>query len=442
MTIPVVAIVGRPNVGKSTLVNRIIGAREAIVEERPGITRDRVLYAAEWRGRPFYIVDTGGLESSPEGSLAGKVADVAKAAASQADVIAFVVDVTDGVTPEDRAVAEVLRKLDRRTVLIANKADTDRRERDAAELFALGVGEPVAISALHGRGTGDLLDVITEGFPQADEEEFDEPSIAIVGRPNVGKSTLFNRLVREERSIVHDEPGTTRDAVDTVVEIDGRTYRFVDTAGMRRSAKVEESTEFFGNVRTARALQRCDIAVLVIDATVGISRQDQRIAEQISELGRSAIIVMNKTDAVAGEDMESKRAEVERRLPHVRWAPVLQLSALTGKGTLNLIEALDPILATRQVRIPTPVLNAVIEDMQARTPIPSTGRGVRVKYATQVEVAPPTIVLFGANRIPDQWLRYIEGGLRKKFGFEGTPIRLLIKGRPERYGRAKYGPRR
>jgi GTP-binding protein len=424
-------------VGKSTLVNRIIGKREAIVEERPGVTRDRVLYTSEWRGRPFYVVDTGGLEMDPEGELAGKVADVAKAAAAEADVIVFVLDVTQGITPEDRSVADVIRKLGRRTVLIGNKADTEKREHDAAELFALGLGEPVAISALHGRGTGDMLDIITEGFPEAEEDESEEPSIAIVGRPNVGKSTLFNRLVREERSIVHDEPGTTRDAVDTVVEIDGRTYRFVDTAGMRRQAKVDESTEFFSNVRTQRALERCDIAVLVVDATEGISRQDQRIAEQIAELGRSAIVVLNKTDAVEGEELEAKRAELERRLPHVRWAPMLQMSALTGKGTMKLIEALDPILETRQLRIPTPLLNAVITDMQARTPIPSTGRGVRVKYATQVEVAPPTIVLFGANRIPDQWLRYIERGLRSKFGFEGTPIRLQIKGRPERFGRRR-----
>jgi GTP-binding protein len=427
-----VAIVGRPNVGKSTLVNRIIGAREAIVEERPGVTRDRILYTAEWRGRPFDVVDTGGLELDPEGALAGKVADAARAAAMEADVVVFVLDVTDGITPEDRSVADVIRKLGRRTLLVANKVDNATREREIADLYALGMGEPVPVSALHSRGVGDFLDLLTEGFSEGDPAQSAEPSIAIVGRPNVGKSTLFNRIVGHERSIVHDEPGTTRDAVDTVVEIDGRSYRFVDTAGMRRSAKVDESTEFFGSVRTMRALERSDIAVLVVDATEGISRQDQRIAEQIADLGRSAVVVLNKIDAVEAEDLDVRRADLRRRLPHVRWAPMLDISAKTGRGVPKILEALDPILETRQVRVPTPLLNAVVEDLQARTPIPSTGRGVRIKYATQAEVAPPTIVLFGANVIPETWLRYLERGIRKRFGFDGTPIRFVTRGKQRR----------
>jgi GTP-binding protein len=432
MTIPVVAIVGRPNVGKSTLVNRIIGRREAIVEERPGVTRDRILYTAEWRGRPFQVVDTGGLELDPEGELAMKVADAARAAASEADVVVFVVDVTDGITAEDRSVADVLRKLGPRTILLANKVDTAAREDDLADLYSLGMGDPVAVSALHSRGVGDFLDVLTEGFPEADEERSSEPSIAIVGRPNVGKSTLFNRIVGQERSIVHDEPGTTRDAVDTVVELDGRTYRFVDTAGMRRASKVDEPTEFFGSVRTVRALERSDVAVLVVDGTEGISRQDQRLAEQIAELGRSAIVVLNKVDAVDADDIEGRRADLRRRLPHVRWAPMLDISARTGRNVQKLLQAIDPILETRNVRIPTPLLNAVVDDLQARTPIPSTGRGQRIKYATQAEVAPPTIVLFGADRIPDTWLRYLERGLRRRFGFEGTPIRFVTRGKDRR----------
>jgi GTP-binding protein len=435
MTLPVVAVVGRPNVGKSTLVNRILGRREAIVEERPGVTRDRVLYTAEWRGRPFVVVDTGGLESSPQGALAGKVAETAKAAATDADVVVFVVDVTQGVTPEDRAVADVLRRLDHRVVLVGNKADTAARESDAAELFELGLGDPIPVSALHGRGIGDFLDLLTEGFREDADETLADRSIAIVGRPNVGKSTLFNRLVGEERSIVHEEPGTTRDAVDTVVEIDGTTYRFVDTAGMRRAARVHESTEFFGSVRTMRAVERCDLALLLIDATEGISRQDQRIAERIAELGRSAIVVMNKVDAVEGEDLEARKAELRRRLPHVRWAPLFGISARTGRGVHKLIDAFDPVLETRATRIPTPLLNAVVDDLQARTPIPSSGRGARVKYAVQAEVAPPTIVLFGTDRIPDRWLRYVERELRERFGFEGTPLRFVTRGR----GRRKAG---
>lgn len=429
MTTPVVAIVGRPNVGKSTLVNRIIGRREAIVEERPGVTRDKILYTTEWRGRPFHVVDTGGLELAPEGELAGKVADVAKAAAAESDVVVFVVDVADGVTAEDRTVADVIRKLGHRTLLVANKVDTQAREQDVADLYSLGLGEPVPVSALHSRGIGDFLDLLTEDFGEAEEERSSEPQIAIVGRPNVGKSTLFNRVVGAERSIVHDEPGTTRDAVDTVVQIDGRTYRFVDTAGMRRSAKVDESTEYFGSVRTMRALERADVAILVIDGTEGISRQDQRIAEQIAELGVSAVVVLNKIDAVDTEDLDQRRTELKRRLPHVRWAPMLDISARTGRGVERVLETLDPILETRSVRVPTPLLNAIVDDLQARTPIPSTGRGLRIKYATQAETAPPTIVLFGPSHIPEPWLRYLERGIRKRFGFEGTPIRFVTRGR-------------
>jgi GTP-binding protein len=320
-------------------------------------------------------------------------------------------------------------------VLVANKADTPKRERDSAELYSLGMGDPITVSALHGRNVGDLLDVLTGEFPQGREEDSADPRIAIVGRPNVGKSTLFNRAVGSERSIVHDEPGTTRDAVDTLVEVEGRTYRFVDTAGLRRSARVDEPTEFFGTVRTKRALERCDVAVLVIDATEGISRQDMRIAEDIAELGRSAIVALNKIDALSGDELTRHKQELRRRLPHLHWAPFLELSALTGRGVPRLFEALPPVLEARMTRVPTPILNAVVDELQARTPIPSTGRGERVKYAVQAETAPPTVVLFGASRIPEQWLRYLDRGLRRRFGFEGTPIRFVTKS-PQRRKRA------
>jgi GTP-binding protein len=432
VTLPVVAVVGRPNVGKSTLVNRIIGRQEAIVEERPGVTRDRVLYTAEWRGRPFLLVDTGGLEAAPEDPLAGKVTDAARAAAEEAEVVMFVVDVQAGITSDDEAVADVVRRLGSRVVLVANKADTDRRERDAVELFSLGLGEPVPVSALHGRGIGDLLDVLTEDFAEGDEEQSEEPAIAIVGRPNVGKSTLFNRIAGSDRSIVHPEPGTTRDPIDTLVEWEDATYRFVDTAGLRRAARVDESTEYYGNVRTRRALERCDVAVLVVDAADGVTRQDLRLAEEIAELGRSAVVALNKTDLLDAETREPTRAELRRRLPHLHWAPFLDVSALTGKGVGKVLPAVREVLGTRTLRIPTPLLNAVVDELQARTPIPSSGRGARLKYAVQAEVAPPTVVLFGADHIPQPWLRYLERGIRRRFGFEGTPIRFVTRRRSRR----------
>jgi GTP-binding protein len=324
-------------------------------------------------------------------------------------------------------VADVVRKLGKRLVLVANKADNARRERDAVELYSLGAGEPLAVSALHGRGIGELLDTLTEGFPETAPDESSEPSIAIVGRPNVGKSTLFNLIVGQERSIVHPEPGTTRDAVDTVLEVEGERFRFVDTAGLRRSARVDESTEYYGTVRTKRALDRCDVALLVVDAASGISRQDLRIAEEIAELGRSTIVILNKVDLLDASERAQSKAEMRRRLPHVGWATFLEVSALTGKGVESIVPLLRPILDARELRVPTPLLNAVVDELQARTPIPSTGRGARVKYAVQAEVAPPTVVLFGAARIPDRWLRYLERGVRRRFGFEGTPIRFVTR---------------
>lgn len=442
MTLPVVAVVGRPNVGKSTLVNRIIGRREAIVQERPGVTRDRVLYRAEWRGRPFLVVDTGGLETDPADALAGKVTEGAKAAAGEADVVALVLDVTEGITAEDSSVADVVRKLGRRVVLVANKVDSSRQEAGVTELYELGLGEPFAVSALHGRGSGDLLDALSEGFPVSEGEEETEPGIAIVGRPNVGKSTLFNRLVGRERSLVHAEPGTTRDAVDTVVELEGERYRFVDTAGLRRSARVDDPTEYYGSVRTMRALDRCDVALLVVDGSEEVSRQDLRIAEEIVELGRSAAVVLNKADLLTADDLRFRRAELNRRLPHLDYAPVLEVSAETGRGVDRILPTVDPVLEARRLRVPTHLLNAVVQDLQARTPIPSTGRGRRVKYAVQVEVAPPTIILFGTDRIPDRWRRYLERGLRSRFGFEGTPIRLVTRAESSRRSASRPGARR
>jgi len=440
--IPTVAVVGRPNVGKSTLVNRIIGRREAIVEERPGVTRDRVVHPAEWRGRPFLVVDTGGLMAAPESALAGRVSEAAKEAAAGADVIALVVDAAEGITADDRSVAAEMRKLGVRTVLVANKVDSARRERDVPELFELGLGEPHPVSALHGRGTGDLLDELTESFPAGPTEDSSEPGIAIVGRPNVGKSTLFNRIAGAERSIVHAEPGTTTDAVDTVVTANGERYRFVDTAGLRRASRVDEPTEYFGTVRTMRALDRSEVAILVLDATEPVSRQDLRIADEVVELGRSAVVALNKVDLVDADDARERRAEAARRLPHLEFAPIVEVSGLEGHGVDELLATLAPILRARSMRVPTHLLNAIVTDLQSRTPIPSSGRGRRIRYAVQVEVSPPTIVLFGTDRLPERWRRYLERGLRARFGFDGTPIRLVTRAQTRKDASRRRSPTR
>ncbi|HVE91233.1 MAG TPA: ribosome biogenesis GTPase Der [Actinomycetota bacterium] len=442
MTLPVVAIVGRPNVGKSTLVNRLLGRREAIVQQRPGVTRDRVLYHAEWQGRPFLLVDTGGLELSPEGELAGKVAETARAAAAEADRILFVVDATVGPTPDDEDVAGVIRKLGRPVVLVANKADNASREPAAADFYRLGLGAPQPVSALHGRNTGDLLDLITKDFGREAPEEGAEPRVALVGRPNVGKSSLFNRIVGAQRSIVHDEPGTTRDTVDTVVSVEGgEPLRFVDTAGLRRLMRIDDQTEYYGFVRTMRALDRCELALLVIDGSEGIARQDLRIAEQIVELGRSAVMLVNKVDLLEPRVREIEMQEVRRRLPYLDFAPLIATSAETGEGLADVIPSILRILKARTLRVPTPLLNAVIEDLQARTPIPSKRGNSRVKYAVQAEASPPTIVLFGAQDVPPAWLRHLDRGLRRRFGFEGTPIRFRTKAGATRRTGGKQGRR-
>lgn len=431
--LPVVAVVGRPNTGKSTLVNRFIGRREAITQELPGVTRDRVVYRAEWLDRPFWVVDTGGLEPDADHPLAARVTETARAAAAEADLTLLVVDVTDGVTPADREVAEVLRRLGRPVIVVANKADNAAREEAAAEFFELGLGEPHPVSALHGRRTGDLLDVVAGDFPP-EEEEPEEPGVAVVGRPNVGKSSLFNRLVGAERSIVHTEPGTTRDAVDTVLSHDDMLLRFVDTAGMRRQTKIDDSTEYYAWVRTMRALDRSELALLVLDASEGIARQDLRIAESIVEQGRSAIVVLNKIDLLDPADRKAAADVVRYRLPHLDFAPLVQTSAVTGEGCDRILPLVGRILAARVLRVPTPLLNAAVEDTQARTPIPSSGKHVRVKYAVQAEAGPPVIVLFGPRRIPDRWLRHLERSLRRRFPFDGTPIRFVLRGGTPRRG--------
>ena len=434
---PVVAIVGRPNVGKSTLLNRIIGRREAIVEERPGVTRDRKEVAAAWQGRPFTLVDTGGWLVGGD-SLDDKVSRQSEAAIATADAVLFVVDATVGVTEDDARVAALLRGRSDTVIVVANKVDDRVHEAASWELLSLGLGDPASISALHGRGTGDLLDRLVGMLPEESSEEAapeeatdDEPRIlgvAIVGRPNVGKSTLFNCLTGEERVVVHDRPGTTRDSVDTVVETDHGPVRFVDTAGMRRKAKIDEDTEYYSLVRALASVDAADVALLVIDATLGVTHQDQRLAERVDAAGCPIVVVLNKWDLCDTEQREDVAEQVGRRLHFVGDAPVLRVSALTGKNVGRLWPALSDSIEDYRTRIPTRRVNEVVRVAQAEHPAPG---GARVLYATQGATDPPTFTLFANRELPRTWLRYLERRLREDLGLGSTPLKLRVRRRSD-----------
>jgi len=444
---PVVAIAGRPNVGKSTLVNRIVGRRVAVVEEKPGVTRDRLELEAEWNGRPFVVVDTGGWLGTGD-SLDAKVAAQAERAMAEADVVLLVVDVTVGITDEDADVARLLRKARRSVIVVANKVDNERREADAWEFIALGLGEPVMVSALHGRGTGDLLDDVVarlEGLSEApgrrhgpgetgraDEEAepgaTDDgaepcPRVAIAGRPNVGKSTLFNRLIGDERSVVHDLPGTTRDAVDTLVETPEGPIRFVDTAGMRRRSRTESGTEYFAMVRALDALDRADVALLVIDATEGVSHQDQRLAERIGASGSPVVIVLNKWELVGRDDRVQVLTDVEDRLAFLGESPIVKVSAMSGLGVHKILPALRLAVEAYHRRIPTGELNRAVRAFQVAHPAP----GSRIRYAVQGAADPPTFTFFATRKLPATYLRYLERKLREEFGIGPTPIVIRVR---------------
>ena len=435
----VVAVVGRPNVGKSTLVNRLVGRREAIVEERPGVTRDRKELVAEWRGRRFRVVDTGGWVAGDE-PLETQVRAQAERAVAVADVILMVVDVTVGITQEDADVARVLHRTGRPVILVANKVDDERRETDAWVFRRLGLGDPQPVSAIHGRGTGDLLDRIVGalGPPPAEPEPEAGPAgpagfaVAIVGRPNVGKSTLFNRLVGEERTIVHDRPGTTRDAIDTVVETPDGPVRFVDTAGMRRRARIDERTEHVAVLRSLAAVDRADAALLVIDAASGVTHQDQRLAERIDAAGCATVVVLNKWDLVTDtEQRAAVLAGVRDRLGFLEYAPVLRVSARTGRGVGRILPALREAEAAYRRRVPTAALNRVIAAAQQRhpPPAPPRGRRPRILYATQGATDPPTFTLFTNRPLPRPYLRYLERCLREDLALGPTPIKLRVRAR-------------
>jgi GTP-binding protein len=438
--LPVVAVVGRPNVGKSTLVNRFVGRRDAIVEEKPGVTRDRKMLEADWNGRSFTVVDTGGwlIPTSGEGSapLARQISGQAERAVADADVILMVVDVNVGITEEDAQVAHILQRTQKPVLLVANKVDDERREHEAWALSRLGLGTPHPVSAIHGRGSGDLLDALVDVLPEPPEApEAEDPadrlfSIAIVGRPNVGKSTLFNRLVGDERSIVHDLPGTTRDAVDTVVETEDGPLRFVDTAGMRRRSRIDEPTEYFSLVRALQAVDRADAALLVIDAHEGVSHQDQRLAERVDAAGTAIVIVLNKWDLLDAEARAKAKIDVADRLAFLAYAPVLTVSALTGKMMQRVLPALREAEEAYHRRVPTAALNRVIRDAQAAHPPPALKRHrPRILYATQGANDPPTFTLFVTHELPPTYLRYVERKIREAFDLGPTPVKVRVRRR-------------
>ena len=434
---PTVAIVGRPNVGKSTLLNRIVGRREAIVEERPGVTRDRKEVTASWSGREFTLVDTGGWQASG-GALDSMVSRQSEQAIAEADVVLLVVDATVGLTDDDDRVAALLRGRDESVLVVANKVDDAAHESIIWELLGLGLGEPFPVSALHGRGTGDLLDRLIDLLPDPHDDgeatgEADPPGeriigVSLVGRPNVGKSTLFNRLTGEDRSVVHDQPGTTRDAIDTVVDTDHGPVRFIDTAGMRRKARIDEGTEYYSLVRALRAVDGADVSLLIIDATEGVTHQDQRLAERVDAAGCPIVVLLNKWDLCDAEQREAAVEQVGDRLHFIGGAPVLRISALTGRNVDRLWPALAESVEEYQTRVPTRRVNEVVRAAQAAHPAPG---GVRILYATQGATDPPTFTLFSNREVPRTWLRYLERRLREDLGLGATAMKLRVRRRSE-----------
>ena len=432
---PIVAIVGRPNVGKSTLFNRLAGERISIVEDTPGVTRDRIYADAEWLDKKFTLIDTGGLEPDSEDLILRQMLRQAELAIEMADVIMFIVDVKAGVMDDDLQVANMLRKTKKPVVLVVNKVDVMTRENlDVYEFYSLGLGDPFAISAGQALSLGDMLDEVVKHFPQAadGEEEDDTIKVAIVGKPNAGKSSLINKILGEDRVIVSDIPGTTRDAIDTFYEKDGQKYVLIDTAGIRRKSKIKENIERYSIVRAVAAVERCDVCVLVIDAEEGISDQDTKIAGIAHERGKAAVIVVNKWDLIEKDDKTMKKftKEIELELAYMSYAPMLFISALTGQRVVKLFDTINIASQNSTLRIATGVLNDVLIEALAMTPPPTDkGRQLRIYYITQVSVKPPTFVLFvnDSTLMHFSYRRYIENQLRLAFGFKGTPIHFIVR---------------
>jgi GTP-binding protein len=434
-TQPVLAVVGRPNVGKSTLVNRILGSRQAVVQDVPGVTRDRVAYDANWRGRTFTVVDTGGWVARAQG-LSAQVAEQAKIAVDLADAVLFVVDARVGATDEDEAVANVLRRSGKPVVLAANKVDDARSEADATSLWSLGLGEPVMISAMHGRGAGDLLDLVLDALPEAPPERLGESGprrVALIGRPNVGKSSLLNKLAGEQRAVVDPVAGTTRDPVDELIELGGTTWRFVDTAGIRRRFRESQGADYYATLRTAGALDRAEVAVVLVDASEPLTEQDLRIITMVIEAGRALVIAFNKWDLTGEERRHYLEREIERQLNHARWAPRVNISAATGRHVDRLVPAIEEALASWEQRVSTGQLNQFLNQVVAATPPPMRGgRQPRILFATQAGTKPPHFVLFTTGFLEETYRRFIERRLREEFGFEGTPIKVTMRVREKR----------
>ncbi|MDX2704796.1 ribosome biogenesis GTPase Der [Streptomyces sp. PA03-6a] len=439
--LPVVAVVGRPNVGKSTLVNRIIGRREAVVEDRPGVTRDRVTYEADWNGRRFKVVDTGGWEQDVLG-IDASVAAQAEFAIEAADAVVFVVDATVGATDTDEAVVKLLRKAGKPVVLCANKVDGPSGEADAAMLWNLGLGEPFPVSSLHGRGTGDLLDAMLEALPEAPMQSFANTiggprRVALIGRPNVGKSSLLNKVAGEERVVVNEQAGTTRDPVDELIELGGKIWKFVDTAGIRRRVHLQEGADYYASLRTAAALEKAEVAVVLIDAGETLAEQDTRIISLAVEAGRAIVIAYNKWDVLDEERRYYLEREIEKDLVQVQWAPRVNVSARTGRHMEKLVPAIESALAGWETRVPTGRLNAFLGELVAAHPHPIRGgKQPRILFGTQAGTKPPRFVLFASGFLEAGYRRFIERRLREEFGFVGTPIQVSVRVREKR-GRKK-----
>ncbi len=441
--IPTLAIVGRPNVGKSTLVNRILGRREAVVQDVPGVTRDRVSYEANWSGRRFMVMDTGGWELDVDG-LDKRVAEQAEIAVELADAVLFVVDATVGLTDTDEAFVRVLRRGGKPVVLVANKVDNPQLEAEAATLWSLGLGEPHPVSAMHGRGSGDLLDAIFKALPaQPPAETFGTPfggprRVALVGKPNVGKSSLLNRLIGEDRVVVDATAGTTRDPVDELIQLGGKTWRFVDTAGIRRRVNQTYGADYYASLRTAAAIEKAEVAVVLIDVSETLAEQDLRIISKVAEAGRALVIAYNKWDKLDDERRYYLEREIEQELVQVQWAPRVNISASTGRHVDKLVPAIETALEGWETRISTGKLNAFLGTLVAEHPHPVRGgKQPRILFGTQPSAKPPRFILFASGFLEAGYRRFIERRLREEFGFAGTPIEISVRVREKRGNRTK-----